>query len=336
MVANGFEGVPWMVGGGAKHSANVGRLVAYQATGGESGICSPTDLKVVPSSPTPNSQVHVGVGAVTLVNRYANAQSESYMAKATQVSDLTVGSTGSSARSDLIIARIKDPQYGAQAPASIADGPYAFPEIIPGVPANTTRFEQLNLAYPAYALARIDIPANTTAITGGYIKDLRRLVQPRGTFFSELQQVAAGQTMTNLNNSWMDFPTNIVNVEIPYWACDMVVRVVINSPMGFGPGPGNGNGNADLWLRVMARGLPALGDPVALWGHNAFAGQDVNDGLDHVAIVSGIFDVTGWRGETVPVKTQAIHVGAGLATGKVVLYQRHTVDFDIRFRERIL
>lgn len=169
MVANGFDGVPWMVGGGAKHSANIGRVLAYAATSGGEGVIAPNDLRVSPSS-TPDAFVHVGVGAVAIPNRYGNARSESYIARASDVSDIRVGSTGSSARSDLIIARVRDPQYGMPAPASVADGPYIFPEIVPGVPAGIISAKALGLAEPIYGLARIDIPANTTTITEGMIR----------------------------------------------------------------------------------------------------------------------------------------------------------------------
>lgn len=331
MVANGFEGVPWMVGGGAKHSANVGRLLAYAATGGGSGVVASGDLKIVPSS-TPNNQVHMGVGACTMLNRYANAQSESYMAKATDVSDITIPSTGTSPRSDLVIVRIKDPQYGAQAPADVAAGPYAFPEIISGVPANTSRFEQLGLPFPAYAVARLDIPANTTAISTSHIKDLRKLVQQRTTIVGDLQMVPGTQILDISRTSWDNWPTNSLAVEVPDWATHAQVSIDLNSPMGFGPGSGNGNGSADMHLRAV------LGTKVAanatMWGHNAFVGQDVNDGLDHAASIYAEFDVRDVRGQTVTVKPQAIRVGTNLTSGRITLYGNHSVRFDVRFVEK--
>lgn len=181
MVANGFEGTPWMTGGGAKHSANLGRVLAYAATTGAEGVVASGDCKVVPSS-SPDGMVHVGTGALVIPNRYGTALSESYIARAPLVSDLAVASTGSSKRSDLVVVRIKDPQYGGQStPPDPVTAQYSFPEIISGVSESVTDAAQVAalLNHPAYALARIDIPANTSAIDAGMIKDLRKIAQPR-------------------------------------------------------------------------------------------------------------------------------------------------------------
>lgn len=247
MVANGFEGVPWMVGGGAKHSANVGRVLAYAATSGAEGVVAPTDCKVSASAPTPDGYVHVGTGAVVVRNRYGSASSESYIARANQVSDLQVASTGSSARSDLVVVRIKDPQYGGQAPASVADGPYAFPEIIPGVPAGTTDAKQIAalLNQPVYAIARIDQPANnsTGAITAGMVKSLRKLAQPR----SETRNYGGGTGLeaaaiftvadTYGHGDLFDsapLPNIQPMIDIPEWAThfDIVTQAVVQTTPG--------------------------------------------------------------------------------------------------------
>lgn len=335
MVANGLEGVPWYIGGGAEHSPNVARVLAHAATSGASGIVTPGDLKVVPSSPTPNNQIHMGVGALAIVSRSANVQSESYIARAPQVTDITITPTGSSGRSDLLVVRVKDPQFAPWGPApDLESGPYVFPEIIPGVAANTTRVEQLNLPQALYAPARIDIPPNTTNITAAMIKDLRELISPHNSIASDIQAPPNEQTLTTSMTSFVDWPTNVFNVKIPNRATTAIV-VVRGAAMGFGAGPANGNGSADAHLRVLFNGQPD-GTRFSILDHNAHAQQVQADGLLLPWSVYGEFDVTALRGQTVPIKVQGRRVWEGITTGKLITNGAMSIEFEVRFSERVV
>lgn len=222
-----MDSTPWFVGGGAQHSPEVARAVAYAATGGAEGIVEPGGLKVAPLA-VPGTSVRVIAGSAILRNRYPGGGEQSYIVRAPVQETLAVTATGSSGgRSDLVVARVLDPQYEGSAPADPVAFEYARLAIIQGVPASTTRAADLSLGYPAIELARIDLPASTGTVTAAMIKDLRRLAQPRssrvlrmGTPAAEAQLTAAGGQV------WTSYrPT----IEIPDWATHMSMLVHLTS-----------------------------------------------------------------------------------------------------------
>lgn len=172
-----FDPVPWFVGGGAQHSVEVARLLAYAATGGAEGVTGSLDHRVT-ELPTPGASVRVGTGSATLLNRYASGTQQSYMGRSASVTDLTVPATSGSARSDFVVIRVDDPQYGGQAPSDPTVGPYIRAELVSNVGAGATALP-VGVTYPAIILARIDIPASTSVIAQSMIVDLRKLVSPR-------------------------------------------------------------------------------------------------------------------------------------------------------------
>jgi len=183
-----FEGVPFIIGEGAEVSVDVLRNFAYQSLGRAEGVGKPGDLKIS-ATPTPSNQVAWANGSVAILNRAAGGDDQMYTALnrvGTPEIRSTIASTGSSGgRSDLVVARVEDPQYDWPAYTDENDiqfGPYVFPRVIPGVANNIVRASQLGGTYAddsMYALARIDIPANTSTITNAMIKDLRRVGQPQ-------------------------------------------------------------------------------------------------------------------------------------------------------------
>lgn len=322
MVANGFEGVAWMVGGGAKHSANLGRVLAYAATMGAEGVIAPGDLKVSPSSGQVDAYVHIATGAVAMRNRYANARSETYIGRGVDVSDVKVGSTGSLPRSDLIVARIRDPQYGAQPPADLANGPYVFPDIIPGVPANTESAAELNLSEPMYALARIDMPPNTDVVTLGAIKDLRELVLPRSR--REMFSNNCGASPTTLTaTEYTEWPSVKMSVKVPDWATHANMRIDIS-------------GILQLSAMADAEIVAQIGDgPVS--GPMGLDNDGWTDGIRLGATITvGPTDVTDWRGQTIICHALARRVasGDGVHTGMFRVDGSTHVGFDIQFDEK--
>lgn len=324
MVANGFEGVPWMVGGGqAKHSANVGRLVAYAATTGQSGVIKPGDLKVSASTPTPDGKVHIGVGAVAIVNEYANAQSESYLGRATLVSDLDISPTGPGAgRSDLVVVRIKDPQYGWQTPADAINGPYAIPEIIPGVPSGTKYAEELNLQQALYAVARIDLPVNTSTITQGMINDLRHLAQPHASHF--VNQQAGGQPELLTSSDWVNWPSNSIDIEVPQWATHAFVKATINTVVT------DGN-SSDFNPRISFGGI--VGQSAA-WDYNGSSGF----GAEKIPfIMTAFLDIRTLAGTTSKLRTQAMRTFVESTGSALVQFDGWSqIIYEVDFQERIV
>lgn len=170
---------PWFVGGGAEHSPEVARLLAYAATSGAEGIVEPSSLRVSAQS-VPNGTVRALPGAALIRNRYAGGTQQTYALRNATSTDVAIPATGSSGgRTDLIVARVLDPQYEGQAPANPLTFQYARIERINGVPGGTKTAQELSLGYPAVALARVHLPPSTGTVTAGMITDLREVALPR-------------------------------------------------------------------------------------------------------------------------------------------------------------
>jgi hypothetical protein len=174
-----FDKTPWFVGGGAQHSPETARLLAFAATRGNEGIVGVGDLKVQAQA-VPNGTVRVSSGAGNALNRYAGGGQQTYVLRNASQTDVPITPTGSSGgRTDMVIARVLDPQYEGQAPADPVNFQYAFPTVIQGVSASAKTAKELNLGYPAIALARIAMPASTATVTAAMITDLRKVANPR-------------------------------------------------------------------------------------------------------------------------------------------------------------
>lgn len=247
-----WDPTPWALEGGARISAAVGRLLAYASTSGAEGIVEPKDLKVT-ATPTPGSQVRVAPGAALIRNRYAGGGQQTYVVRnpTTDLKSVTKTPSGGG-RSDLVVARVEDPQYGGAIPSNPVTYQYVTTHIIEGVPAGTSKASQVaSIDYPAVALARIDIPANTQTITNAMITDLRKVALPRKErhlFTYNLEGSTVYALDSTIEQFWPQFPEAIWRVDVPEWATEakMVatwggVRVsrsaatgVIYSRLGFG------------------------------------------------------------------------------------------------------
>jgi hypothetical protein len=173
-----FDPVPWFVGGGALHPAEAARQLTYAVTGGAVGVGAVDDLKIT-QLPTAGTSVRAASGGAVIPNLYPGASQQSYAGRAASTTDISVTATGSgSGRVDLVIARIDDPQYGGTVPGDVTVGPYIKFAIIQNVASGSTGLPA-GLAYPAVALARLDIPASTGTITNAMITDLRAVANPR-------------------------------------------------------------------------------------------------------------------------------------------------------------
>lgn len=221
------DGVPWAVENGAHVSAAVARAAHYAATNGAQGIAQPGDLKVTATS-TPSGQVEIAPGSCTIRNH--GGEGESYAGLARTETAISISPTGGSTRSDLVIARIIDPDYSPWQPSDVADpvnGPYFDFEVIPGVDPSTTAASDV-VSYSAVALARIDMPASTTNVTNAYIVDVRELAQPRRS--PDLIRVAltSDPGADDLDStSWENWPASSAPVFIPEWATEAIIRVKI-------------------------------------------------------------------------------------------------------------
>lgn len=228
---------PWMIGGGAVHSVEVARLLAYASTSGAEGVVEPASLAVKAQS-TPNGTVSVRPGAALILNRYAGGTQQTYVLRNPSSTSVTIPATGSTGgRTDAIIARVLDPQYEGAAPADPVTFNYARLERIASVPGNLTDIKQLGLTYPAILLAKITIPASTGTITSGMITDLREVALPRTKELVFPRPAVVGDAGLVLNSrdahprgEW--FPNfggqdgnGAYYVDVPPWATRMQIRM---------------------------------------------------------------------------------------------------------------
>lgn len=331
-------GVPWMVGGGAEHQAEIGRALAYAQSNGGEGVGSYLDCKVMASTVADN-QIHVQPGVVTMLNRYGGGVRQSYVGLCQEQTNDTVPSTTSSgSRSDLVVARVVDQQYGGAAPADLQDGPYMFTEIIANVPSTTKRFSQLGLAYPAVELARIDRPSSTATVAQSQIVDLRRLTRPRREKFTaryvtqngSAPGTGAGQSefyIKNTETGWKDFHT-FSPIPVPEWAGRMVVTAPITS-MGFS----GGTEYVEFLIMFGATGMIIDSQTGVADVNNA--GNAYGDLANQDILVAD--DITipaGWRG----IDIFAVFKGRSLndqTTGDAMSWRSTAIRLEVEFFESI-
>ncbi|SFN66030.1 hypothetical protein [Mycetocola miduiensis] len=228
-----FDPVPWFVGGGAQHSPEVARLLAYAATGGVEGVITPTDLKVLPLA-VPGGAVRALPGAALILNRAVGGAQQTYVSRMPTETQVGIAATGSGAgRSDLIVARVEDPFMAGepwQDPSDPKVGPYVFLRVIPNVPADTTRLQSVNgyEGSSAITLARIDIPASTGTITAAMIKDVRGIAQPKSAM--EAWSVVGPGANTDLPTSaaWTTLASLTASGRIPEWATRAYANISVS------------------------------------------------------------------------------------------------------------
>lgn len=230
---------------GGRVPARMLRTVAWAATSGANGIVQPGDLKVVPLA-TPGAGVQIMPGGALLTMRYTAATPQQTYAVVNDAAEtLAIPATGSgSGRTDYIILRVDDPEFGGQQPPDPLTATYA-------------RFERVssitNLPYPHVVLARIQIPASTATITAGMIFDLRRVAVPRRERSLRLLNVTDPLNLTS--SSFINWPSeSAIQVRIPEWATHAQIRADVLEALH------TGNADTDGELVLMLGSIPAYTD----------------------------------------------------------------------------
>lgn len=228
-----IDPVPWFVGGGAQHSPEIARLLAFAAFRGAEGVVGSGDCKVAPLA-TPGTSVRVLPGAASILNR--SGTYESYAARVTSEEVLPVAATTSSGgRSDLIVLRVEDPYAPGTpwaAPATPASGPYVFARVIANVPAGTTRLQDVpgRTTDSGIALARIDLPASTSVVNAGNIVDLRTMPGKRSERVLKTVIGGTNNDLTTAYPAYQDWPAAAsFSIPIPSWATKAYVRANIGA-----------------------------------------------------------------------------------------------------------
>src|SRR5699024_7529883 len=223
---------PWAVGGGASHQVEIARQQTHDSTGGAEGISLPGDLKVEPLQ-TPGTKVRVAPGGALLLNRYPGGAGQTYAVRNDAEVEVSVTATGSSGkRSDLVVARVLDPQYEGQPPNDTDDFDYSMVEIVEDVSSSATSVEDVGLNYPEVALARIDLPKNTGTVEADHLTDLREMARPRSKRFLFTYGIKQSDPVPE---DWLNWPTaappdgeawpnHFWHVDIPSWAQRVRIR----------------------------------------------------------------------------------------------------------------
>jgi len=281
-----WDSVPWFVGGGAEHSPEVARLLAYAATGGAEGVVSTGDLKVQPLA-VPGGSVVVAGGAALILARSVGGDQQTYVARLPDSDTVAIAPTGSSGgRSDLIVAQIEDPFMAGepwQDPADPAVGPYVFTRVISNVPAGTTRLQNV-AGYEgrsAVTLARVDLPASTGTVTSAMIKDLRTLARPRETTLVYADLGSSAGTLSSTDGKL--FPPYAPAVTVPEWATHVRVDVSISQLQS----AGNSAGYVNVQVRDSAGTTVVVdGDQMAYNVDGATSSRFVHLGTTYGAVTS--------------------------------------------------
>lgn len=328
-----FDNVPWFVGGGAQHSPEVARLLAYASTGGAEGIVTPGDMKVTPLA-VPGSAVTVLPGAALILNRGAGGAQQTYAARLPVADDVQVAPTGSAAgRTDLIVAQIEDPYTAGepwQAPSNPAVGPYVFIRVISGVPAGTTRLQDV-AGYggrSAVTLARVTLPASTGTVTAAMITDLRKVAIPRKQRIVLPYALVTGNTEKldatgAAGEVWPD--ATPWNIEVPSWATR---ANVIGTWSQVKIPPGNCWGA--LRVRLGDSGTPAQVYTQEVGFDTPSSAGNSRDAFivaDNVAIPASL------RGRTIPARLMG-RIAGGSAAAYPVMDANSAAILDIEFLEQ--
>lgn len=318
-----MERVPYLVGGGFEHTAEIMRAALAASTSGAEGIVLPGDFRVGPL-PVPGTSIVVGPGNGLIRNSYGGGGSQTYAVRAPEQTELPIQATGSAgARTDLVIARIDDPTYAGTEfdPATFEAAKF---EVVRGVPASTRTAKQLNLGYPAIEIARVTLPASTGTVTAGMITDLRRVALPRrerGLLTIYPSGSVGGtygppHTASAVYSSWPFRPEERPTIYVPDWATQLQVVVNISGAYYI---PGS-SADSVLGLRT---GFGALG------AQNGIA-IETNKGRHHYSVV-GTHSVEASRRGT----EQLLNVQAQQTRGDGTFYGDYqtSVGIDYEFSE---
>lgn len=314
------DSTPWFIGvNGVEHSANVARSLAYAATGGVDGIISASDLRVVAFS-TPGNGVRVLPGAASMVNRFGSDLKESYIGRNPTYTNLRIDPTDSSGpRTDLIVARVKDPSYRVYSDWSEArknDYDYFTFEVVKGVDSGARHIS--NRDYPNVALARINIPASTATITQNMITDLRMMTNTRTD--RQLLRLLPTGDVNMQKNTYRNFPlSNAAILDVPQWATRLTVVTTFSGLEVVGS-----TGSTQRQVAGM-RGV--FGNVIDT--QNTILTGYVGDRM--VAVNASEFSVpAAYRGLKVGFTVQAAHT---VGTGILQADYQSTIIYDAQFTE---
>lgn len=293
--------VPWVISDVTEVPLEVARMLAYAATGGSQGVVGPGDLQVRSLS-TPGSSVRIAPGTFIALNNFPSNDNQSYIGWNDGEITKAVTATGPATRSDLVYARIWD---GGQTNGGTSG--IASVEIAQGVNPSTTTLEEVNANIAGVALARIDMPANTSTVDQAYITDLRKLVNPRRREIVRIHNMPDSSSVQNLTSaSYVTWPSQATwSVEIPDWA--VRAQLVVNIA-GYQIYEGATTTGASLWGKLRA-GIGTLYTAATDYNYSVPAGLGKVDAGSTV-IAGDLYIPAADRGTTKNMLIQGLRTSA--------------------------
>lgn len=312
-----LEGVPWMVGSGAQHSAEVGRLLAYAAVGGAEGVVGPGDFKVT-ASDTPDGNVNIAAGGLAVLNAFPDGGQQAYLLRNSDTITQAMTPQGAGGtRYDLVCILVEDPQYAGQPnPPDVADGPYVRVAVYEDVSSTTKALSEVDPGQSGYALARVAFSASDGTVTNAEITDLRQLVQPRR---KEVTRIISPVGTTALPGSLGTTPVGASwNIDVPEWATRVILEGLWASVQMVDTS--SGAGNALGGCRVQ---LGTLNTQTTLWQADANASNkpvtQVMAAAEDLAVPDAM------RGSTQSLTAQMSKTGGSGMTAQCTQYTTATV-----------
>jgi hypothetical protein len=313
----------WAVDGNTL-DASLWRQQLYAASMKNSGIMSPTDLKVTAFG-TPGAGVNIAGGSCVIAGKeLSGGQQGSYYGFNNGTDTVSVAATGGSIRSDLIIARVEDPTFsGSPWSWNPATQNMIYSRDISGVAGGTVLVPAGTTGIP---LARIDIPISTSAITNAMITDLRALANPtRQTdlYVNTPVSTDAMNASTDSNTVFRNWGPSFPAVYIPTWA--VLMRFVFSVAASSNGGASHGCAIV-IQLKVGSSILSqsgGMGDPAV--------GSNV--GFQSVGVVGDTVNVSSLQGQTIAVQPQARIAQAGTPQGTVTINSSSTETLTCYFLE---
>lgn len=309
---------PWMIGGGVEHSVESARLVAHVASRAQEGVLTPTDL-LVRALEAPGPGVRINPGAAAMLNRAGGLiiPGQSYLARLPVQDTVQIAPTGATARTDMIIARIKDPfqagtPFNPPSEADLQTTDYVETFVVSNV-GTATDAAALNLGYPAITLATVQMPANSTNVIQSWVTDRRRLYSAQTSIDKAVVRAGTRRDLTaTAYGLWpLDLPA-LTAFTVPWWANYASVSVILGN-VGMGAQGNNGGagwtatGNLRFALRV--GGTDTAYSPLGSFS------LDSDTGIDRSVLVVGaprIAIPASFKGKTAQLRLEAAR-GSGNA-----------------------
>jgi hypothetical protein len=298
---------------GATHPAQQFRMMIRDLSNGAEGITQGDDLKVTQRT-TPGGGVVVGDGSAVVRGR-ANAFQGSYSVCNIGAADVPIAATGGTARSDMVIVRVEDPEYEGSLNPEVDQIEYF--QVISNVSASATTIPDGRTGIP---LARIDIPANTSTITNAMITDLRKVANPRRLRVVDTQSPSSMSTGIGSSTSYSYFSTAAGwNIAIPDWATKAIVKIDV-SPIRYDLGNFYGQISATFGSSLATQAITL----------------DDNQGTGTRRIPAIIADTltlpASYRGTTQLLRVRAAGLNAGQAA-RIYVDSGTTLVADVQFEE---